>query len=553
TFVYTRKRSDFGRQCLFSDEGPKLVENIVPDKTINAEYILKDPVDRSIQMGVMLSEHEANTTRAEYTDRGMNHNEGGWPRDINPLDIEQTTRYRKKVEKDENYIHTMLQLQLAMEHCILQNNAVNIYEEYYSDIEATMPVEHFTAQTVSVYRDICSIKRPITHISWSPDGGQRICVTHCNLEFQRSPPDLSTTSYIWEVENSNKPQMSLRTSVPQVCTEYNPKDQNTLVSGLFSGQVACWDVRRGELPVDVSLSEESHRDPVRNVLWINSKSGTEFFSSSFDGQVKWWDTRKLAAPTDEIVLDMEKVDEQVISRAVGASCLEYEPTIPTRFMVGTENGLVVGCNRKGKLPSEKITARFQAHLGPVYALQRNPGYSKNFLTVGDWTARVWSEDCKESSIIWTSFHRALLTDGAWSPTRHSVFYTTRMDGMLDVWDIIQEQREPSLSIKVCDFQLRCLRVHDQGLLIAVGNHIGTTYLVELSENLTTSQKSEKQQLSNLFERESRREKILEARIREIRLKQKSAKPEDRASKADLSDFEKQPAETATKEFYQVIQ
>lgn len=54
---------------------------------------------------------------------------------------------------------------------------------------------------------------------------------------------------------------------------------------MFSGQVAFWDVRKGSAPVDISILETSHRDPVYNVLWINSKSGTEFFSSSTDGQV----------------------------------------------------------------------------------------------------------------------------------------------------------------------------------------------------------------------------------------------------------------------------
>lgn len=40
----------------------------------------------------------------------MNHVEGGWPKDINPAEIEQTMRYRKKVEKDEIYMNTILQL-----------------------------------------------------------------------------------------------------------------------------------------------------------------------------------------------------------------------------------------------------------------------------------------------------------------------------------------------------------------------------------------------------------------------------------------------------------
>ena len=42
--------------------------------------------------------------------RGINHVEGGWPKDVNPLELEQTIRFRKKVEKDENYINAITQL-----------------------------------------------------------------------------------------------------------------------------------------------------------------------------------------------------------------------------------------------------------------------------------------------------------------------------------------------------------------------------------------------------------------------------------------------------------
>lgn len=40
----------------------------------------------------------------------MNHSEGGWPKDINPAEIEQTMRFRKKVEKDESYINAVQSL-----------------------------------------------------------------------------------------------------------------------------------------------------------------------------------------------------------------------------------------------------------------------------------------------------------------------------------------------------------------------------------------------------------------------------------------------------------
>lgn len=40
----------------------------------------------------------------------MNHTEGGWPKDINPAEVEQTIRFRKKVEKDEIYMQVIQDL-----------------------------------------------------------------------------------------------------------------------------------------------------------------------------------------------------------------------------------------------------------------------------------------------------------------------------------------------------------------------------------------------------------------------------------------------------------
>lgn len=86
-----------------------------------------------------------------------------------------------------------------MEGCILQNNAINIYQQYFSDVEPTPLVERSSARTVNVYQDQNPVKRPINHISWSPDSGTRLAITHCNLKFQAPIQNEVTHSYIWEV------------------------------------------------------------------------------------------------------------------------------------------------------------------------------------------------------------------------------------------------------------------------------------------------------------------------------------------------------------------
>lgn len=202
------------------------------------------------------------------------------------------------------------------------------------------------------------IKRSVSHMSWFPDGPSKLAIAYCNTEFQAASPNISNDSYIWDLSNPNRPELVLKPASPLVCIEYNPKDSHTLVSGCYNGQlgkldilklkwffiIALWDRRKGSQPVEVSPIEQSHRDPAWKVLWIQSKTGTECFSSSTDGQVLWWDVRKMSEPTETLYLDPTK--KQDFKCAQGAYALEYESTIPTKFMAGTEQ--VIYCSNNSK-------------------------------------------------------------------------------------------------------------------------------------------------------------------------------------------------------------
>ena len=53
---------------------------------------------------------QVNTPFVEAVNQGINHTEGGWPKDVSATDPEQTTRYRRKMEKDEQFAMQMLSL-----------------------------------------------------------------------------------------------------------------------------------------------------------------------------------------------------------------------------------------------------------------------------------------------------------------------------------------------------------------------------------------------------------------------------------------------------------
>ena len=60
--------------------------------------------------------------------------------------------------------------------------------------------------------------------------------------------------------------------------------------------------------------------------------------------------------------------------------------------------------------------------------------------------------------MWMKPSAARLTGGGWSPTKISVFFTTRVDGYVEVWDFLHNHQVPILNIKVADSALNCIKV-----------------------------------------------------------------------------------------------
>ena len=52
--------------------------------------------------------------------------------------------------------------------------------------------------------------------------------------------------------------------------------------------------------------------------------------------LQWWDTRRFSSPVETVILDPDNQDpgcQGVRERAFTPSILEYDPTIPARYMV----------------------------------------------------------------------------------------------------------------------------------------------------------------------------------------------------------------------------
>jgi dynein intermediate chain 2 len=201
---------------------------------------------------------------------------------------------------------------------------------------------------------------------------------------------------------------------------------------------------------------------------------------------------------------------------------------PTKYLVGTERGVVLSINLRNRKQNDGVS-QFDSgsgrHHSPIYSIQRNPSQNKYFMTVGDWCAKIWTEDLK-SPIMSTKYHAEYLTAGCWSPTRAGVFFVARMDGVVDIWDYFYRQNDMAYSHKVGEYGLASVSVQGNaqsgGRLVAVGDVGGTVSLLELCESLAVGQPKEKQAIASMFERETKREKNLEVRERDLKSKQQQS-------------------------------
>lgn len=238
-----------------------------------------------------------------------------------------------------------------------QNNTVNIYEEYFQEDNGTDHCsEPPTAKGLAVFRDPSGegMTRSATSVNWHPEGSNngKLAVSYSVLNFQDerlNNPNLPSSSYIWDITNFNKPIVELVPPSPLSCLKYNPKSSDTLVAGSFNGTISYYDLRKqpngtnGKVqPALSSVVETSHQDPVADIFWVSSKTGHQCVSVSTDGQMLWWDTRKLEEPIDSLTLI---TDAKGGGMTLGGSSLEYNIEAgPTKFLAGTEQGIVMSLN-----------------------------------------------------------------------------------------------------------------------------------------------------------------------------------------------------------------
>ncbi|OEH80488.1 dynein intermediate protein [Cyclospora cayetanensis] len=505
---------------------------------------------------IELSEHTVNTGSVSVCERGMRHIEGGWPKEVDSTDPQEVATWKKRAERDPALLQGLKQLTADCSRVLRQNLVVDLFEDYFKGTEVVRGNEkRIYIKSKALLKDpLADCKRAVTCAAWHPEGPQKLAVGYGIMKFQGQPESLPASALLWDPRHPNEPLAELGSPSPAVSLAFNTKISDLLVGGCYNGVVCLWDLRKGMKPVEVSGSSSSHYDPVYEVVWTQSKTNSEFVSASTDGRVLWWDCRSLREPIEECRLTKgmqpsavasagtangeNEVDESASDQLLGAISLAWSVEAgPTKFLLGTEQGIILGLKTWPK-KSPEISQRFGCeggqHYGPVLAVRRNPFHSKYFLSVGDWTAKVWMEEVR-TPLTTTPNHPATLTDGQWSPTRPGLFIVTRSDGFLSFWDYYYKQNEVAFQHKIGSAPLTCLSIQSQGEFVAVGDAEGRVTVLSLCEGLHICAPNEKAAIGSIFEREARREKNIEMTKRQTEGKRQDDKPSIRSRSAAVQE------------------
>jgi len=336
--VYKKLRKQFGRYSgHFIDTEPETIIDVKPNEEIRSKYTSYEPPSVGVQAVQEYSEHFTNTETHESKEQGMLHFEGGWPKDVDTSKLASKERYIKKLENNIEDLNSFIGLRDSVEYYLQQNNAVNIYGSYFNEVVQNFHSEKSAVKTVAVFKDPCSDRRTVSKISWLPSDGSKIAMAYSSLDFQSSSKKISTNAYVWDVNNPNEPDVTLTPSSHLVSLKFNPKEIFTVAGGCYNGVVCIFDTRKGGEEVLISDLKTSHKDPIYDLHWIQSKSATFFITTSTDGAVMTWDTRNLSNPVEGDTLELripeEKKGECTLKGLLGGESIDYDVSYSVSFHI----------------------------------------------------------------------------------------------------------------------------------------------------------------------------------------------------------------------------
>ena len=229
----TKKKSDIDQTVIWTDADAagRRGEHVWPKEEDSEMFLPPQVVPMGTQMGIIRGQNFSETEAIIKESEGMNHKEGGWSKkDAHIEDEQQKARFRKKTEKDENYLKQVQVLLNQMMGRVRQNNSLDIYEEYFlpeagDDITYS---EEGGMETLVVLTDPVTVKRAVADLSWKCHGmDNTLAVAYCGWHFQDMDVMTARHGYIFDCNDPRAPLMAIESIDHISCISFNPREVGT--------------------------------------------------------------------------------------------------------------------------------------------------------------------------------------------------------------------------------------------------------------------------------------------------------------------------------------
>ncbi|XP_070775448.1 dynein axonemal intermediate chain 4 [Enoplosus armatus] len=345
--------------------------------------------------------------------------------------------------------------------------------------------------------------RSVSSMAWNKKNPDLLAVGYGEVDSSNQKPGLVCC---WSLKNPTWPERVIRCDSAVTSLDFSSSNHAQLTVGMQDGSIAIYNVQGRDLKscvISSSACPNRHLGPVWQLKWAQqelSLTGEErveaLFSVAADGRIsKWFVCNSGLDCTD--LMKLKKIHnakkkaggnktESVLSALTPGLCLDFHPTDPSIYLVGTWEGLIHKCSCSN---SQQFLETYRKHFCPVNCISWCPLSPDVFLSCSsDWTIQLWKQDHRNPVLSFASSQRAVC-DVKWFPKRATVFGAVN-EGQLEIWDLNASVLDPIIVQPAApDVKMTTLLFATQTDCVLVGDSVGQVTVYQL-KNLSVGESSQ---------------------------------------------------------------
>lgn len=330
-----------------------------------------------------------------------------------------------------------------------------------------------------------SVGRAVTDLDWSPKFPELIATSHTAKRGDLNAP--KGLVQIWNLHASRSlPEYIFTSSSDVLSVRFSSFEPNLIFGTSYNGQIVTWDMRsRGDPILSSPMNGNGHSHPVYSIEMTGTQNAHNLVTASTDGVVCTWTPDLLEKPQDKLTLIAPTATR---NDDLAPTKLAISPRDSSRFVVGTEEGVIYQCSRFGQAGSRAgVDPRgsYRGHAAPITSLDFHSSkgvidFSDLLLSSSlDWSVKLWKirqftgpigsaapvsnayGGLTGTGTIQTTQHPDLnnleplldlvreyeVYDVAWSNFHPAVFADVDGSGHLEIWDLTKDLEIPVTRIK----------------------------------------------------------------------------------------------------------